>query len=105
MVSMRFDPTKKLSELEVKDLIDYIWSSGGTIIPSRHAKERMVERGYSLRDIMHIISNGSLVESEFNNLMENWKYRFEGEDLDDTTGGVVVSIARHYKCIIITVLS
>jgi hypothetical protein len=54
---------------------------------------------------MHIISNGSLVESEFNNLMENWKYRFEGEDLDDTTGGVVVSIARHYKCIIITVLS
>jgi hypothetical protein len=46
MVSMRFDPTKKLSELEVKDLIDYIWSSGGTSIPSRHAKERMVERGY-----------------------------------------------------------
>lgn len=54
---------------------------------------------------MHIISNGSLVESEFNSSMENRKYKFEGEDLDNTTGGVVVSIAKHYKFIIITVLS
>lgn len=102
---MRFDPTKELTESEVKDLIDYIWSSGGTIIPSRHAKDRMKERGYSIRDVMHIISNGTLVEAAFNDDLENWKYTFRGEDLDDTQGGVVVSIARHYKCIIITVLS
>lgn len=46
-----------------------------------------------------------MTKSDFNSSIENWKYRFEGEDLDDTTGGVVVSIARHYICIIITVLS
>jgi len=102
---MRFDPTKELTEREVKDLFDYIWSSGGTIIPSRHAKERMKERGYSIRDVMHIISNGNLVEAVFNKELENWKYTFRGEDLEDTKGGVVASIAKHYKCIIITVLS
>jgi hypothetical protein len=58
-----------------------------------------------LRDVMHIISNGTLVESNFNNDLENWKYTFSGEDLDETHGSVVVSIAKHYKCIIITVLS
>ena len=102
---MKFDPAKELSEKEIKDLIDYIWSGRGTIIPSRHSKERMAERGYSLRDVIHIISNGSLVDSMFNDTLKNWKYTFKGEDLDETTGGVVISIARHYKCIIITVLS
>ena len=102
---MKVDPAKELTESDVKDLIDYNGSSGGTINPSRHAKDRMKERGYSIRDVMHIISNGTLVEAAFNDDLENWKYTFRGEDLDDTQGGVVVSIARHYKYIIITVLS
>ena len=45
---MKFDPSKKLSESELKDLLAYIQGSGGTVILSRHAKERMLERGYSL---------------------------------------------------------
>lgn len=103
---MRFDPTKELSEPEVKDLINLIWNnSDGIIIISKHAKERMKERGYSFRDIMHIISNGSLIETEFNGSIKNWKYKFEGDDLENTAGGVVVAINSQYKCIIITVLS
>ena len=102
---MIFDPKKELSESGIKDLIDFIWNGDGTIITSKHAKERMKKRGYSFRDIMHIISNGALVKSEFNNLSGNWKYIFEGEDLDDTSGGVVFSILSHNECIIITVLS
>lgn len=101
---MRFDSTRELSEPDVKGLINDIWSNGGTII-SGHAKKRMKERGYSFRDIMHIITNGSLTNSEFNSSIGNWKYKFEGEDLDATTGGVVVAIPEHHKCIIITVLS
>ncbi len=102
---MKFDLKIELSESEVKDLFIDIWNRGGTIIITGHAKERMQERGYSLRDVVHIISNGSLVNSEFNEPMENWKYKFEGIDLEDTAGGVVFSIASQNTCVIITVLS
>ena len=40
---MKFDPSKKLSESKLKDLLAYIQGSGGTVILSRHAKERMLE--------------------------------------------------------------
>ena len=102
---MKFDPSKQLSENKLKDLLAYIQGSGGSVILSKHAKERMQQRGYSLRDIMYIIANGSLADSEFNDAFANWKYTFKGEDLEGTEGGVVFSVGRHYQCIIITVLS
>ena len=101
---MKFDPSKELSECELKDLLAYIQGSGGTVI-SKHAKERMLERGYSTRDIMHIIANGSLTGSNFNQALANWKYTFKGEDLDGDNGGVVMAVGTQYRCVIITVLS
>jgi hypothetical protein len=102
---MKFDPSKELSERELKDLLAYIQGSGGTVIISKHAKERMLERGYSTRDIMHIIANGSLTGSDFNQALANWKYTFKGEDLAGDNGGVVLAVCAQYRCVIITVLS
>jgi hypothetical protein len=101
---MKFDPSKELFERELKDLLAYIQGSDGTIILSKHAKERMQERRYSYRDIMHIIADGTLTGSEFNSALANWKYTFKGEDLDGKQGGVVLSVGTHYQCVIITVL-
>jgi hypothetical protein len=102
---MKFDPSSRLAEAELKELISYIQRSSGTVILSRHAKERMLERGYSLRDILHIIAHGTLACSEFNLTLANWKYTFKGEDLDGDSGGVVLSVGTQYRCVIITVLS
>ena len=102
---MKFDPSKELSERELKDLLAYIQGSGGTVILSSHARERMQERGYSLRDILHIIAHGTLTGSKFNQALANWKYTFKGEDLDGDNGGVVLAVGTQYRCVIITVFS
>jgi alanine-alpha-ketoisovalerate/valine-pyruvate aminotransferase len=102
---MKFDPGRRLAEAELKELFRYISSSGGTVILSKHAKERMQERGYSLRDIIHIITNGSLTRSEYNESFANWNYTFKGKDIDGDAGGVVLSVDTQYNCVIITVLS
>jgi hypothetical protein len=106
---MKFDPSKELSERELKDLLACIQGSDGTLIISKHAKERMLERRYSLRDVLHIIAHGTMTGSEFNQAPANWKYTFKGEDLDGDNGGVVLAVGTHvgtqYSCVIITVLS
>lgn len=60
---MGFDPTRKLTEKQVKEHVHDIIGHGGMLNISGHAKKRMRERGYSLRDIHHIIMDGSLVDA------------------------------------------
>ncbi len=98
---MKFDPSKELSERELKDLL----ACDRTVYPCKHAKDRMQERNYSLRDIMHIVAHGTLIKSEFFSDSASWRYLFKGEDLDGDNGGVVLSVNNQYRFVIITVLA
>jgi hypothetical protein len=98
---MKFDPSKELSERELKDLL----ACDRTVNLIKHAKDRMQERNYSLRDIMHIIAHGTLIKSEFFSGSASWRYVFKGEDLEGDTGGVVLSVNNQYRFVIITVLA
>jgi len=100
---MKFDPTKELSRKDVESLVRDIVESG-TLVISGHAKERMVQRRYTIQDVQFILSHCRVQSSEFNAAANNWKYRFEGNDLDGDTGSVIIAIANHYNAIIITVL-
>lgn len=102
---MGFDPKKLLSETKAKFLILDHLDHGGTLTLTRHARDRMEERRYSFRDLTHIIKEGSLAKTEYNETAVNWKYTFRGEDLDGTTGAVVVAIACVNDIIIVSVLS
>ena len=101
---MSFDPTEELSEQGVKDLVKEILDHGGSFTLSKHARERMVERTYSYRDIRHIIECGRMANTELNTKANNWKYTFKGEDLDGDSGKVVVAIITANNCIVITVI-
>lgn len=102
---MRFDPTRLLTEKEVKEHVQAIVGHGGTLILSAHAKNRMTDRGYSLRDIHHIILDGTLVNSIPNEKSCNIKYTFNGPDLDGDSGSVVITLVTVRECVVITVLS
>ena len=102
---MAFNPTTRLEEKAVQDMVHDIVSHGGVLTPSKHAKERMMERGYTYRDITRIISHGNLRDAEFNQDAQNWKYTFHGEDLDGDHGAVVIALVSANNCVIITVLS
>ena len=100
---MKFDPTKELSRKDVESLVRDIVETG-TLIMSSHSKERMAQRGYTIQDVQFILSHGRVQSSEFNAAANNWKYHFEGKDIDGDTGAVIIAIASQYNAIIITVL-
>lgn len=101
---MRFDSTKELSKKDVESFIRDIVETGKVLIISKHAKQRMKERNYTIQDVQFILTHGHAQSSEFNDFAKNWKYTFEGNDLDGDTGSVVIAIANHYSAVIITVL-
>ena len=102
---MRFDPLRKLTEKEVKEHVHDIIGHGGELIISRHARERMMERGYGVRDIHHIIMDGTLVNAVTNQEAGNIKYTFHGPDLEGDYGSVVLALVTIRNCVVITVLS
>jgi len=100
---MRFDPTTELSRKDVEFVVRDIVETG-TLVISSHAKERMAQRRYTIQDVQFILSHGRVQSSEFNVAANNWKYRFEGNDLDGDSGSVIMAIASQYNAVIITVL-
>ena len=100
---MEFDETRELPDDEAKSIIREI-VRGGTLILSRHAKERMAERGYTLQDVVHILLHGEIVKKEYKNKAQNWAYRVQGYDLENDEGAIVVAIIKRMFAIVITVL-
>lgn len=100
---MEFNPAKELSRTDAAVLIHDVVENGILII-SRHAKERMAERGYTTQDVEFILTHGKIQSSEFDQIPGNWKYRFCGDDLDGGTGTVIAAISTKNRSIVITVL-
>jgi len=83
-------------EEEIKRVIQEILNEG-SVIPSKHARQRMSERGYSFSDIKHILKTGRVSESG----TQKDRHTVCGEDLDGHPGEVVVELRRSSKKMII----
>jgi len=100
---MHFDPSKKLDDIQAKQIVREIVRLGD-IIYGCHAKERMIERGYTIRDVVYILKNGEIIKKEFNQDCQNWKYTFQSEDLDGISGTAVTAILDHRTIFLVTLL-
>ncbi|MCK9362115.1 MAG: DUF4258 domain-containing protein [Syntrophales bacterium] len=90
-----------LSEEELKKIILEIFDHG-SVIPSKHARERMRERGYSMADVRNILKHGALKKIEF--IMNSHCYHLYGEDLEGHPGAVVTALISNLKIVIVTVM-
>ncbi len=100
---MQFNPSGELSTEEAQKIIKEI-ATGGILIFSRHAKEKMIERGYTSHDVEHILKFGEIVKKEFKNNTQSWTYKISGADLEGDEGSVVVAIIKRMSAVVITVL-
>lgn len=100
--SKSFNPTKRLSDADVKEIVNDI-KRHGSVSFSGHAEERMLERNLTVQDILFILENGLLTNSEYNDRAGNWKYRFEGTDIEGVEGVVITAIVSSSSQVIITV--
>ncbi len=101
---MKFDAAKDIDIATAQSIIRDIAASG-MLISSKHAKERMVERGYTMSDVQYILMYGEIVRKEFKEENNNWAYTIHGADLEGDEGGVITAIISPSKCVVITVLS
>jgi hypothetical protein len=74
----------------------------GFVIPSRHAKEQMEARHYSMADVRNILKRGSISKREVDD--DRRCYSFQGNDLEGHPGEIVIELnAGARKMVIVTV--
>jgi len=100
---MKFDQSKEIPNGQALAIIREIVEDG-VLILSHHAKQRMLERGYSLHDVIHILLHGQIVSKEYKEITKNWSYKIQGNDLENDEGTVVLAIIKRMSAVVITVL-
>lgn len=69
-----------------------------------HCKKQMIERGFTFQDLLLLFSNGKVnSQPEYDENMQQYKYKIEGTTLDDDQGSVVTVILDSRKLLAITV--
>jgi len=99
---MLFDPTQELTAHEAKQLIREIVDLGN-IIYGKHVNKRIKERNFTIRDVIYILKRGEVVDKEFNEEHQSWKYTIKGEDLEGDSGTVITAIIDSQRIFLITV--
>ena len=97
-----FDPRREIGDKEALDLICKIKLRGFVHI-SNHAEERMLEKGFSMRDVLNILEHGAIADKEYNESAKNWKYKIEGQGIDGEEGVAVTAIINSSTQVVITV--
>lgn len=100
---IQFNSANQISNTEALKIIREI-ASDGIIIFSHHAKERMIERGYTSHDVEYILMHGKIDKQEFQDKTQTWTYKISGADLEGDDGTIIVAIIKRMSAVIITVL-
>lgn len=91
---------KKHSKAEALKLVRKLAKSG--VVFSSHVKQRMAERGFQARDVLHVIKKGAIFsEPEIHLRTGRWTYKIEGKTVDGERLHVLVDIREAENCIVI----
>lgn len=97
-----YNPVQELEPEQALELIRHIINDG-EVIYSSHARERMIERNFTISDILLILQKGKLAEKQYEENKKNWKYTIQGADIDGDEGTIVTAIISNRKQLIVTV--
>ena len=91
---------KKHSKAEALKLIRKLAKSG--VVFSSHVKQRMTERGFQARDVLHVIESGAIYsEPEVHPRTGRWTYKVEGKTLDGERLHIFIDIKETDNCVVI----
>jgi hypothetical protein len=97
---------KKLTSAEAEAKIQNIINQGGKIILSAHCKnESMKKRDVVFDDIKNALLAGKVIDSQWSDHFNNWKYEVEGTDLEgDRLNCITIFFDATFSMLIVTVL-
>ncbi len=73
----------KLSNNEAETLIKGISQDSSKVVLTTHVRERMCERGVTLKQILQCLSRFRIVEEPHRTPKGNWKLTIEAQSMDD----------------------
>lgn len=69
--------------------------SNGYTNPTSHFNERLKERKITMQDVVYLLKAGEIIDPpELNIKTGEWKYRVEGETLDEKAIAVIVTVEK-----------
>lgn len=95
---------KALSPVQATEAIHRILEHRDAISFSRHLRERMRERAFTMDDVRRVLLYGVVGPSpEWNSEYQNWVYVVRGSDYDNDPLAIVVAIEpAHSRITVIT---
>lgn len=78
----------------LKRLVSLSLGAKGAIYPIRHCRENMLERGFDMADVIHVLETGDYEKypAKWRQDHNNWLYFVVGEDLEEVRLKIVFSV-------------
>ena len=76
----------------------------GRIIVTKHARERLDERDFDLQDVRKVLRWGQISDQPEHDVKHgNWKYRIQGQSIDNRELSVVICFGPEPNTLVITI--
>ena len=83
----------KLGPAEAFAAIQALLDEHDTIGRTDHAKDKMVERGFTMDDVLNVLRKGSVSpDAQWDDTFKNWKYMVRGRGCDGDDLSVVIAL-------------
>lgn len=103
MNSLTMTKHQPLTLQEAKDKISDILENGTVKISDHLVKDRLTLRSLSRKDIRLALANGQVVEREWEDRYQNWKYQVDGFDIEgDGLTSIIVFFDSDFSLLVIT---
>lgn len=89
---------------EMSQRINALAKNGAEIRLSKHAKERMEQRNFTLDDIRVVLQNGAIKTPPRMGKQGDYSYKMEDDDTNGTKDGEVVVVPEENSLFIVTVM-
>lgn len=93
--------TKALTAPELVAAIAAILTRHKGLVLTHHARQRALERGFTVDDVVRVLTSGCLVQTAFDDQHHVWKYSIAGRGFDNEPLTVVVAIEDN-RIVVIT---
>lgn len=93
------------SKRNIKDKINKLSINSSNVALSRHARERMSERNFTITDVLEIISEGIIIEDPTQRESGDLSYKIESPNFrGGRSAAAIVVIKKDEKIFVVTVM-
>ena len=83
----------KLGPTEAYEAIQALLDETDTIGRTNHARDKMIERGFTMDDVRNVLRKGTVsADAEWDDTFKNWKYTVYGRDCEGDNLRLVIAL-------------